>query len=197
MPHSSLWTLIFRQERAWFNSNRVTGSESSKCRWDRFAFVASVMQRYVLLLQQLITAVLMIIPPVISVQRDSCLCSEKTRNFNSLQTLLVPVPGTLLPLLACLIHIHYNLYVTSTVLNLMYGGQAYRGVWCYCKYIAGSGDCQCLDSVSYHVKDLHRLLCILQARLPALTYLSLLGNEACPDQLSNQDKDEDDYRRYR
>jgi len=48
-----------------------------------------------------------------------------------------------------------------------------------------------------HVKDLHRLLCILQARLPVLTYLSLLGNEACPDQLSNQDKDEDDYRRYR
>jgi len=52
-------------------------------------------------------------------------------------------------------------------------------------------------TVKYHVKDLHHLLCVLQARLPALTYLSLLGNEACPDQLSNQDKDEDDYRRYR
>jgi len=48
-----------------------------------------------------------------------------------------------------------------------------------------------------HVKDLDRLLHIVRTRLPALTYLSLLGNEACPDQLSSHDKDEDDYRRYR
>jgi len=52
-------------------------------------------------------------------------------------------------------------------------------------------------TVRCHVKDLDRLLCILRTRLPALTYLSLLGNEACPDQLSSHDKDEDDYRRYR
>ncbi|CAB1312848.1 unnamed protein product [Coregonus sp. 'balchen'] len=32
---------------------------------------------------------------------------------------------------------------------------------------------------------------------PALQYLSLLGNEACPNQLVSLDKDEDDYQRYR
>jgi len=52
-------------------------------------------------------------------------------------------------------------------------------------------------TVKYHLQDLERLLCILQTRLPALKYLSLLGNEACPNQLSGYDKDEDDYRRYR
>lgn len=32
---------------------------------------------------------------------------------------------------------------------------------------------------------------------PSLRYLSLLGNEACPNQLVSPDKDEDDYQRYR
>lgn len=32
---------------------------------------------------------------------------------------------------------------------------------------------------------------------PSLEYLSLLGNEACPNQLVSLDKDEDDYQRYR
>uniref|UniRef100_A0A3Q3IVX7 Leucine-rich melanocyte differentiation-associated protein n=1 Tax=Monopterus albus TaxID=43700 RepID=A0A3Q3IVX7_MONAL len=32
---------------------------------------------------------------------------------------------------------------------------------------------------------------------PSLKYLSLLGNEACPNQLVSPDKDEDDYQRYR
>ncbi|CAL8256014.1 unnamed protein product [Lota lota] len=32
---------------------------------------------------------------------------------------------------------------------------------------------------------------------PGLRYLSLLGNEACPNQLVSPDKDEDDYQRYR
>uniref|UniRef100_A0AAZ3P6S6 Leucine rich melanocyte differentiation associated n=1 Tax=Oncorhynchus tshawytscha TaxID=74940 RepID=A0AAZ3P6S6_ONCTS len=32
---------------------------------------------------------------------------------------------------------------------------------------------------------------------PSLQYLSLLGNEACPNQLVSLDKDEDDYQRYR
>ncbi|KAJ4948696.1 hypothetical protein JOQ06_020226, partial [Pogonophryne albipinna] len=31
---------------------------------------------------------------------------------------------------------------------------------------------------------------------PSLKYLSLLGNEACPNQLVSPDKDEDDYQRY-
>uniref|UniRef100_A0A3B1JXY5 Leucine rich melanocyte differentiation associated n=2 Tax=Astyanax mexicanus TaxID=7994 RepID=A0A3B1JXY5_ASTMX len=37
----------------------------------------------------------------------------------------------------------------------------------------------------------------LQEVTPALEYLSLLGNEACPNQLVSLDKDEDDYQRYR
>uniref|UniRef100_A0A3Q2PK37 Leucine-rich melanocyte differentiation-associated protein n=1 Tax=Fundulus heteroclitus TaxID=8078 RepID=A0A3Q2PK37_FUNHE len=32
---------------------------------------------------------------------------------------------------------------------------------------------------------------------PSLEYLSLLGNEACPNQLVSLDKDDDDYQRYR
>lgn len=32
---------------------------------------------------------------------------------------------------------------------------------------------------------------------PGLQYLSLLGNQACPNQLVSPDKDEDDYQRYR
>lgn len=34
-------------------------------------------------------------------------------------------------------------------------------------------------------------------KLPALRFLSLLGNLACPNELSSSEKDEDDYRRYR
>lgn len=37
----------------------------------------------------------------------------------------------------------------------------------------------------------------IEKKFPHLKFLSLLGNVACPDQLSNNDKDEDDYRRYR
>ena len=32
---------------------------------------------------------------------------------------------------------------------------------------------------------------------PLINYLSLLGNEACPNQLSSFEKDEEDYNRYR
>ncbi|XP_078499490.1 leucine-rich melanocyte differentiation-associated protein [Lissotriton helveticus] len=32
---------------------------------------------------------------------------------------------------------------------------------------------------------------------PNLQYLSLLGNQACPNELVSLDKDEDDYQRYR
>ncbi|KAK3855865.1 hypothetical protein Pcinc_037760 [Petrolisthes cinctipes] len=47
------------------------------------------------------------------------------------------------------------------------------------------------------VTDLERLLDQICERLPNLRYLSLLGNEACPDQLTSADKDEKDYRCYR
>ncbi|XP_071385473.1 leucine-rich melanocyte differentiation-associated protein, partial [Centroberyx affinis] len=45
--------------------------------------------------------------------------------------------------------------------------------------------------------DIEALLEHLADVTPALEYLSLLGNEACPNQLVSLDKDEDDYQRYR
>lgn len=48
-----------------------------------------------------------------------------------------------------------------------------------------------------HIKDLDILIDELQKHVTSLRYLSLLGNEACPDQLSNTDKDDEDYHRYR
>lgn len=45
--------------------------------------------------------------------------------------------------------------------------------------------------------DIEALLEHLVEVTPALEYLSLLGNEACPNQLVSMDKDEDDYQRYR
>lgn len=45
--------------------------------------------------------------------------------------------------------------------------------------------------------DIEALLEHLADVTPSLQYLSLLGNEACPNQLVSPDKDEDDYQRYR
>lgn len=45
--------------------------------------------------------------------------------------------------------------------------------------------------------DIEALLGHLAEATPALEYLSLLGNQACPNQLVSPDKDEDDYQRYR
>ncbi|XP_024865252.1 leucine-rich melanocyte differentiation-associated protein isoform X2 [Kryptolebias marmoratus] len=45
--------------------------------------------------------------------------------------------------------------------------------------------------------DIEALLEHLADVTPSLQYLSLLGNEACPNQLISPDKDEDDYQRYR
>ncbi|XP_067092757.1 leucine-rich melanocyte differentiation-associated protein [Osmerus mordax] len=45
--------------------------------------------------------------------------------------------------------------------------------------------------------DIEALLEHLAEETPALEYLSLLGNEACPNELVSLDKDEDDYQRYR
>uniref|UniRef100_A0AAQ4NQF4 Leucine rich melanocyte differentiation associated n=1 Tax=Gasterosteus aculeatus aculeatus TaxID=481459 RepID=A0AAQ4NQF4_GASAC len=44
--------------------------------------------------------------------------------------------------------------------------------------------------------DIEDLLEHLADVTPSLVYLSLLGNEACPNQLVSPDKDEDDYQRY-
>uniref|UniRef100_A0A669DXP6 Leucine-rich melanocyte differentiation-associated protein n=1 Tax=Oreochromis niloticus TaxID=8128 RepID=A0A669DXP6_ORENI len=48
-----------------------------------------------------------------------------------------------------------------------------------------------------HLTDIEALLEHLADVTPSLEYLSLLGNEACPNQLVSPDKDEDDYQRYR
>ena len=47
------------------------------------------------------------------------------------------------------------------------------------------------------ITDLYNLLDNLSENVPSLTYLSLLGNIACPNQLSSPDNDEEDYQRYR
>lgn len=48
-----------------------------------------------------------------------------------------------------------------------------------------------------HITDLECLLDHLAEVTPALEYLSLLGNVACPNELVNLEKDEEDYKRYR
>ncbi|XP_053306478.1 leucine-rich melanocyte differentiation-associated protein isoform X1 [Spea bombifrons] len=45
--------------------------------------------------------------------------------------------------------------------------------------------------------ELDPLLDRLASAAPALEYLSLLGNQACPNELVSMEKDEDDYQRYR
>ncbi|XP_037273874.1 leucine-rich melanocyte differentiation-associated protein [Rhipicephalus microplus] len=46
--------------------------------------------------------------------------------------------------------------------------------------------------------NLDYLVSCIQQCYPSLTFLSLLGNPACPDQISNPDRDDDeDYQRYR
>ncbi|XP_046392428.1 leucine-rich melanocyte differentiation-associated protein-like isoform X2 [Ischnura elegans] len=47
------------------------------------------------------------------------------------------------------------------------------------------------------ITNLDLLLTKVAHHFPRLTYLSLLGNVACPNQLSDCEKDEEDYRRYR
>nr|XP_058155088.1 leucine-rich melanocyte differentiation-associated protein isoform X2 [Dasypus novemcinctus] len=47
------------------------------------------------------------------------------------------------------------------------------------------------------ISDLECLLDHLAEVTPALEYLSLLGNVACPNELVGLEKDEEDYRRYR
>jgi len=47
------------------------------------------------------------------------------------------------------------------------------------------------------ITDLEFVLGKIQSCFPNLKFLSMLGNPACPDQLSNVEKDEDDYQRYR
>nr|CAD7440730.1 unnamed protein product [Timema bartmani] len=48
-----------------------------------------------------------------------------------------------------------------------------------------------------NICNLELLLTKVLSYLPSLTYLSLLGNTACPNQLSDAEKDEEDYQRYR
>ncbi|ELR57753.1 hypothetical protein M91_03881, partial [Bos mutus] len=68
-----------------------------------------------------------------------------------------------------------------------------------------SGLCPLLSLLSFrtkilnlcHITDLEYLLDHLAEVTPALEYLSLLGNVACPNELVSLEKDEEDYKRYR
>ena len=54
-----------------------------------------------------------------------------------------------------------------------------------------------MTSYDFQISSLDRFLEQLSEKLPKLRYLSLLGNLACPDQLSSYDKNEKDYLKYR
>lgn len=47
------------------------------------------------------------------------------------------------------------------------------------------------------ISDLEHLLSKIEVHFPNLRYLSLLGNAACPHQMTDSEKDEEDYQRYR
>lgn len=47
------------------------------------------------------------------------------------------------------------------------------------------------------LEDTEKLLSTLNRSCPALRYLSLLGNIACPHELLQSGHDEDDYQKYR
>ncbi|KAM4636747.1 leucine-rich melanocyte differentiation-associated protein [Discoglossus pictus] len=53
------------------------------------------------------------------------------------------------------------------------------------------------NEISFHMTDLESLLDTLTEAAPSLEYLSLLGNQACPNELVSLEKDENDYQRYR
>ncbi|KAJ8022664.1 Leucine-rich melanocyte differentiation-associated protein [Holothuria leucospilota] len=48
-----------------------------------------------------------------------------------------------------------------------------------------------------NIKDVDSLIAKIRKHLPGVTYISLLGNTACPNELSDSQKDEEDYQRYR
>jgi len=47
------------------------------------------------------------------------------------------------------------------------------------------------------INDVEDLVVKISDNLPAVTFLSLLGNKACPNQLSDLENDDEDYQRYR
>nr|XP_047145123.1 leucine-rich melanocyte differentiation-associated protein isoform X1 [Hydra vulgaris] len=47
------------------------------------------------------------------------------------------------------------------------------------------------------IKNLEGILMKISTSFPKISYLSLLGNEACPTQLNYTDKDDEDYLKYR
>ena len=49
----------------------------------------------------------------------------------------------------------------------------------------------------YQINNLENLIYKVKTSFPGLKYLSLLGNSACPNQLSGLENDENDYQRYR
>lgn len=54
-----------------------------------------------------------------------------------------------------------------------------------------------LTTMNVQITDLYQFIDGIVEKLPSLVYLSLLGNKACPDSLSQSDCDESDYARYR
>ncbi|XP_025415013.1 leucine-rich melanocyte differentiation-associated protein-like isoform X1 [Sipha flava] len=56
---------------------------------------------------------------------------------------------------------------------------------------------QILSMNNNNITDLENLVTQIKYCMPSLRFLSLLGNKACPTQLIDFEKDENDYKRYR
>ena len=57
--------------------------------------------------------------------------------------------------------------------------------------------CACFIYPSTQITDTEHILTILKEKCPNLRYLSLLGNQACPNELLGTGHDDEDYQRYR
>lgn len=60
-----------------------------------------------------------------------------------------------------------------------------------------NGMCQSFILNKLKIANLDVLLDKIARNLPSLNYLSLLSNQACPNELSFSHRDEEDYQRYR
>ncbi|XP_018567005.1 leucine-rich melanocyte differentiation-associated protein-like isoform X2 [Anoplophora glabripennis] len=55
---------------------------------------------------------------------------------------------------------------------------------------------QTLSLNKNNIRDLESIILKITQKCPNIIYLSLLGNKACPNKLSGEENDEEDYQRY-
>ena len=85
-----------------------------------------------------------------------------------------------------------HMYFNNLSMNFRHRYLNYNNVRLCCKVV-----CLFQQVFVLQLNELDWLLETIKVNFPKLTYLSLLGNAACPNQLSSHDNDEEDYIRYR